>query len=97
MATHPHPVPASGWPRGALGPKSRAMLADAGILSLADLRGIGSVNAFLRVRRCGGNASLNLLWALEGVLLGEHWRVVARQHRTRLLLALDTAPERYGL
>jgi DNA transformation protein len=33
--------------------------------------------------------SLNLLWALEGALSGEHWQVVAKEHRTSLLLALE--------
>ncbi|MGQ0709503.1 MAG: TfoX/Sxy family protein [Rhodoferax sp.] len=72
-----------------LGPKSQAMLVKAGIDSLAQLRQMGSVVAFVRVKRSGANASLNLLWALEGALSGEHWRTVAREHRTSLLLALD--------
>lgn len=73
----------------ALGPKSRAMLRQAGITRLAQLRRLGSVGAYLRVKRSGANASLNLLWALEGALSGLPWQVVAREHRTSLLLALD--------
>jgi DNA transformation protein len=34
-------------------------------------------------------ASLNLLWALEGALSNIPWQVVAREHRTSLLLALE--------
>ena len=30
------------------------------------------------------------LWALEGALSGLPWQVVAREHRTSLLLALET-------
>lgn len=75
------------WPN--LGPKSRAMLGAAGIASMAELRRLGAVAAYVRVRDHGADASLNLLWALEGALTGCHWRVVAREHRTRLLLALD--------
>jgi DNA transformation protein and related proteins len=37
------------------------------------------------------NASLNLLWAMEGALTGKHWCTVAREHRTRLPLALELA------
>lgn len=72
-----------------LGPKSQAMLVHAGISSLAQLRALGSVAAYIKVKQAGGNVSLNLLWALEGALSGEHWQVVAKEHRTSLLLALD--------
>lgn len=77
-----------------LGPKSEAMLRTAGITSLEQLRDMGSVAAYVKVRASGAPASLNLLWALEGVLTGEPWQVVARQHRTSLLLALDEALKR---
>jgi len=72
-----------------LGPKSQAMLVHAGISSLAQLRALGSVAAYIKVKQAGGNVSLNLLWALEGALSGEHWQVVAKEHRTSLLLALE--------
>jgi DNA transformation protein len=67
------------------------MLAAAGIESVAQLRALGSVAAYVRVKRACPGASLNLLWALEGALTGLDWRTVAREHRTRLLLALDLA------
>ena len=72
-----------------LGPKSQQMLEDAGIATLDQLRTLGSVAAFARVKRSGGNPSLNLLWALEGALTGLRWQDVAREHRTSLLLALE--------
>lgn len=73
-----------------LGPKSQAMLAAVGITSLAQLRRLGAVAAYSRVRRSSAKASLNLLWALEGALTGLPWQQVAREHRTSLLLALET-------
>ena len=72
-----------------LGPKSQQMLAAVGIDSLERLRELGAVCAYLRVKRDGGNASLNLLWALEGALTGQHWQVVAKQERLRLLMELE--------
>ncbi|MBQ1767383.1 MAG: TfoX/Sxy family protein [Aquincola sp.] len=72
-----------------LGMKSAAALHSAGIGSVAELRKLGAVVAFLRVRQAGGRPSLNLLWALEGALTGVDWREVAKTERTRLLLALD--------
>lgn len=65
------------------------MLARAGIHTVGQLQDLGSVAAYLRVRQVDGRASLNLLWALEGVLAGMSWREVARTRRTSLLLALD--------
>lgn len=72
-----------------LGPKSEDMLRRAGITSVAQLRAIGSVQAYLSVRRTNARASLNLLWALEGALTDQHWRQVARADRLRLLLQIE--------
>lgn len=76
-----------------LGPKSLAMLARAGITTLAQLRRLGSVRAYAQVKAAGENASLNLLWALEGALTDLPWQVVAREHRLSLLLALEELGE----
>lgn len=74
-----------------LGPRSQEMLEAAGIDTVEKLRKLGSVQAFVRVRRAWPGASLNLLWAMESALTGIPWQEVARQHRTSLLLALDDA------
>jgi DNA transformation protein len=73
-----------------LGPRSREMLAGAGIHTAAQLRRLGAVRAHARVRATGVSTSLNLLWALEGALTGLPWQVVAREHRLSLLLALES-------
>jgi len=65
------------------------MLAGAGIHSLAQLKGLGSVRAYAKAKATGANASLNLLWALEGALTGIPWQEVAKEHRLGLLLALN--------
>jgi DNA transformation protein len=70
------------------------MLHAAGIHSLDELRQLGAVAAYVRVKHSQSAASLNLLWALEAALTGQHWQAVAREHRTSLLLALEAvAPE----
>ena len=74
-----------------IGPKSREMLRKAGITSLSQLRQIGAVGAYVRVKRAHCKPSLNFLWGLESVISGEHWLDVAKNHRTSLLLALDEA------
>lgn len=73
------------------GPKSQQMLLQAGIKTVGQLRKLGSVRAYLQVKRSSGKASLNLLWAMEGALTGQHWQVVAKQERLRLLLELEDA------
>ena len=70
------------------GPKSQQMLERAGIHSIEQLRELGAVRAYVQVKSVG-KVSLNLLWAIEGVLSGQHWREVAKHERLRLLLELE--------
>jgi len=72
-----------------LGPRSVAMLNAAAIHSASDLRTLGALEAFIRVRRSGAKASLNLLWALVGALEDQPWQLIARTRRMELLLALE--------
>lgn len=74
-----------------LGPKSALMLQRAGITSLAQLKALGAISAFLQVQDTGCKPSLNLLYALEGAIQGEHWQVVAKNLRASLLIELDAA------
>ncbi len=59
-----------------LGPVSTQWLAAAGIHTLEDLRKVGVVNAYNLVRAQGRNASLNLLWALQGALTNTRWNAL---------------------
>jgi hypothetical protein len=74
-----------------LGPRSAAALAAAGIASLAELRRLGAVPAYLRVKRAEPKVSLNLLYALAGALQGCDWRAVQRTQKLELLLQLQAA------
>ena len=74
-----------------LGPKSEAMLRRSGVGTPDQLRELGAVHAFLKVKRQGEAPSLNLLWALEGALSERSWQDVAKQDRLRLLLELEAA------
>lgn len=56
-----------------LGPASSAWLAEVGIHTLADLKKVGPVVAYQMVKMNQGKASLNLLYALHGALIGERW------------------------
>ena len=72
-----------------LGPKSEVMLRQAGISTVEELRELGAVKAYALVKRSGVNASLNLLWAMEGALSDRPWQEVAKSDRLSLLLLLE--------
>jgi DNA transformation protein len=79
-----------------LGPASRAWLASIGIHTVADLRRVGAVPAFVALKRVQRKASLNLLYALVGAVDGVHWLEVRRTRRLELLLQVEDC-ERRGL
>jgi DNA transformation protein len=71
-----------------LGPRSAAMLADAGIETVGDLRAIGAAGAFRRLRFMGGNPSRNLLWSMAAGLQGRDWRSLDEDEKAALEAAL---------
>jgi DNA transformation protein len=77
-----------------LGPKSAQALVASGISSFSEVQRLGSVATYARIKQSDPRVTLNLLWALEGALSGLSWQVVAKEHRTSLLLALDTLQNR---
>jgi DNA transformation protein len=72
-----------------VGPKSAAWLRQVGVRTQEDLQALGAVAAFIKVKRAGFKPSLNLLYALEGALLGCHWQQVPEERRGELLLEVD--------
>lgn len=74
-----------------IGPKSAAQLRQVGVRTLDDLRALGSLEAFVKLKRAGFKPSLNLLYALEGALLDCHWQDIPDGRRSDLVLAADAA------
>ena len=74
-----------------IGPKSMAWLRQTGIRSLDDLKAVGSLNAFVRIKRAGFKPSLNLLYALEGAVLDCHWQELPDDRRSELIIAAEAA------
>src|SRR5690606_5987620 len=74
-----------------VGPKSAAWLRQVGVRTQGDLESLGAVAAFIKVKRAGFRPSLNLLYALEGALLGCHWQQVPEDRRTQLLAEAEEA------
>jgi DNA transformation protein len=73
-----------------LGPKSEQQLVDVGVCTVEELRALGAVRTFIRLReRSVVKPSLNFLYALVGALEGEHWLNIAKTEKGRLLMELD--------
>jgi len=68
-----------------IGPKSMAWLRQTGVRSLDDLKSVGALSAFVRVKRAGFRPSLNLLYALEGAILDCHWQDIPEARRAQLI------------
>ena len=68
-----------------IGVKSGSWLREAGVGSREELERVGVVEAYVRVREMREGVSLNLLWALQGGLMGVHWSMVSPGLRARLM------------
>ncbi|UGA55985.1 TfoX/Sxy family DNA transformation protein [Vibrio sp. VB16] len=66
------------------------MLKKAGINSVTALRTMGSVQAFKAIQASQEDQlNIELLWALEGALNGEHWSVISQARRSELIDSLQ--------
>lgn len=65
------------------------MLAEAGICSVDELREIGAVKAYARVRQLRSRgASLNLLWSMAAGLEDRSWNDLSTDEKDALLAEL---------
>ena len=72
-----------------LGPKSAMMLAEAGISTVGELRALGAVRAYLRVKSLRPkSASLSLLWAIAAGLEDRDWRELSKSEKASLLAGM---------
>ncbi len=69
----------------------RSMLAEIGLETVADLRTLGAVEAYLRLRFAFSRVSLNALWALAAGLQGRDWRSLTAQEKAALKAQLPPA------
>ena len=68
-----------------LGPTSAKLLARIDIYDEEQLRAIGAIEAFARIRMTSEfRVSLNLLYALEGALTGQDWRKLSQEQKQSL-------------
>lgn len=73
-----------------LGAKSEQLLSEVGITNVEELRAIGPVGAFIRLKNESRvKPSMNFLYALVGALEDEHWLHIAKHQKGRLLMELE--------
>jgi DNA transformation protein len=68
-----------------LGNTSVNWLRAVGVSSYDDLKAIGAVEAYLRVKRRGFRVSKVLLYALQGALMDVHWNDLPPDMKNQLL------------
>lgn len=77
-----------------LGPISEKMLVSAGIDSVAVLKELGAIRAFIKVSNsCETTPSINLLYALVGALENRHWLSIAKRQKAGIALQLEILQE----
>lgn len=73
-----------------LGPKSEKMLIGVGINTEEELRVLGAIGAFIRLKKESRvKPSLTFLYALVGAIEGEHWLKIAKHEKSQLLMELE--------
>ena len=73
-----------------LGPKSEKCLKEVGINTPEELKLLGAVRAFIKLRNeCSTKPGLNFLYALVGALENKHWQTIAATEKDRLLMELE--------
>lgn len=72
-----------------VGPKSAAWLRQVGIRTEEDLRKIGAVEAYRRVKIAGFKPTLNLLYSMAGAEDDCHWTQLGEDRKAALVLAAD--------
>jgi len=75
-----------------IGPKSAIWLTEIGIATQADLRALGAVETYRRLKhRDPRGVTLNMLWGIHAALEDMPWTAVDRETKDRLLAELRAA------
>lgn len=73
-----------------LGPYMARRLADIGVTNADELRALGALAAYRRLKfQFGREMTLNALWAMEAALLGMDWRHLSNAQKEALRAQLE--------
>ncbi|GAV19163.1 hypothetical protein MMIC_P0092 [Mariprofundus micogutta] len=67
-----------------IGKVSRLWLREIEVYNLNDLKACGAIAAYHMIKSIHPNATLNLLWALEGAILDIDWREIPESRKHEL-------------
>ncbi|MBC8504918.1 MAG: TfoX/Sxy family protein [Chloroflexi bacterium] len=67
-----------------IGPVLAEKLNQIGVQTYDDLAEMGSVEALIRIGQTDITAFANMLYALEGAILGVRWHSIPKEHRQKL-------------
>jgi len=67
-----------------IGPVLAEKLNQIGVNTYADLAEMGRVEALIRIGQTDITAFANMLYALEGAILGVRWHSIPKEHREKL-------------
>lgn len=76
-----------------LGMASVNILRAVGINTLLDLKRVGAVEAYKRIKARDINVSKVMLYALQGALMDVHWNDLAPELKRQLVEAADADPD----
>lgn len=79
-----------------VGPKSAAWLRQVGIRTEVEIKTLGAMEVFMKVKKAGFKPSLNLLYALEGAVQDCHWTALTDERKSELVLAVSALEEGKG-
>ena len=74
-----------------VGPKSAAWLRQVGIKTDDEVRALGAIEAFMKVKRAGFRPSLNLLYSLAGAIENCHWAELSDERKRALVAGAEAA------
>ncbi|MBL7162985.1 MAG: TfoX/Sxy family protein [Anaerolineales bacterium] len=67
-----------------IGPVLAEKLKQIGVTTYDDLAEMGSVDALIRIGQTDITAFANMLYALEGAILGVRWHNIPKEHREKV-------------
>jgi DNA transformation protein and related proteins len=76
-----------------LGIASVNILRAVGINTYGDLKQLGAVEVYRRIKKRGINVSKVMLYAMEGALLDVHWKNLDPEMKARLVREAEKPPE----
>ena len=72
-----------------IGPTLAEKLNQIGVTTFADLTGMGSVDAVIRIGQTDRSTCYNMLYALEGAIRGVRWHAIPKDERVQLKSEFD--------